>query len=163
MHYSNSNAGYSWYRTRTVTVKLNTGETMTGSPVELAGDDGRGGVKGFTMYECMGCSLAAVARQGKIVEVEYDGIRYRVLSQCCSSERTQLNCEPIGSVPVAANKPSVQDQVLGALRTTPDGMTARQISEALDCTRQWVFSALAGLMKSKQVKKDGFLYQISEG
>ncbi len=115
------------------------------------------------MYEHMGCTLAAVARAGKIVEVEWDGTRYRVVSQCCCSVRTQLNCEPIGSVPVATNKPSVQDQVLDALRTAPDGMTARQISEALDCTRQWVFSALAGLMKSKQVKKDGFLYQISEG
>ena len=53
------------------------------------------------MYESMGCTLCEVARAGRVVEVEFDGVLYRVFNCSIHPDSTCLNCEPIGRVPVA--------------------------------------------------------------
>ena len=104
--------------------------------------------------------LLELAETEAPAEVECDGIKYRVFRYRFGPHThgyIGVYGEPVGSV---SAKPSVQDQIVGALRAAPNGLTARQIGEALGFTTRWVFSALAALTKSGQVTKDGPLYRI---
>jgi hypothetical protein len=107
-----------------------------------------------------------LARGEKAAEVFVYGERYRVYRYekrpDDKLEQIRLHCEPIG-VGVAVDENSkrpIQEQILDELRSEPEGMTARQISDKLECTRQWVFSALNSLLKSQQVTKSGIVYRV---
>jgi hypothetical protein len=91
-------------------------------------------------------------------EIHYDGTKYRVYGYSIRHGYAEFRGEPVGS----AAKPAIQDQILGVLRASPNGMTARQIGDALRFTSRWVFTALAPLTKAGQVTKEGALYRAGD-
>jgi hypothetical protein len=108
--------------------------------------------------------LAELARKEEAAEVIWRGTRYRVykceVSEGGIYEQIKIYCEPMaGHGLTVAAQPSVQEQIMEALRLAPGGMTARQIGEKVECTRQWVFTSLAAMVRAKQVSKDGAVYR----
>ena len=97
-------------------------------------------------------------------EVHFDGVKYRANNYRDAGGEVRFYGDPIGTVGVTVSssaRPSIQDQVLEALRGSPNGLAARQIEESLKCSRRAVFSALTALSQSDQVAKDGLLYRVT--
>jgi hypothetical protein len=57
-------------------------------------------------------------------------------------------------------KLSVKEQILGVLKSAPEGLSPKQISERTECTERWVFSTLSALLRAGHVEKRGGTYFI---
>jgi hypothetical protein len=103
-----------------------------------------------------------VKDRGLITEIAWRGKLYRVWSYQLGTEVVQLNGEPIGrhveSSAPAGRAPGLRDQIAVMLKDAPEGMTARQIGDSLECGRSPLFRALSSLQMDGKVEKRGSLY-----
>jgi hypothetical protein len=109
--------------------------------------------------------LLQLAENNADAEIHFDGVKYRANKYRVDHGGVNFYGDPIGTVgvPVSSSaRPSIQEQCLETLRATPGGMTARQLEDKLQCSRRAIFSALAALVQSNQVAKDGLLYRARE-
>ncbi|MGB6772818.1 MAG: hypothetical protein WBE45_00445 [Terriglobales bacterium] len=100
-------------------------------------------------------------------EVHFEGTRFRVVKyrdKRYTHGGVHLVGEPVGTVgvTVSSTRPSIQEQVLEALRSAAGGMTARQVQYKLECSRRAVFAALSALAEEGRATKDGSLYRAGE-
>jgi hypothetical protein len=130
-------------------------------------------------------SALELLKSGKVTEAYVDGwyrVTYRtgIIGVDALTTRPQtieeslqyfhgveLDAEPIPGrtdVPTGVtvgNKPSIKDQILAALTSAPEGLTARQVGEKVECGKQWVFSNLSYLMRTGKVQKLGTVYRAA--
>src|SRR5579864_5524294 len=129
----------------------------------------------------------ALLKTGKVTELCVDGSWYRVtyktgtigvtattsrpltIDECLQITRgLDVDAEPIPgrmmtqqSGNSSSAQSSAKEKILEVISSAPDGLTWRQISDQVDCGKQWLFSCLNVLMRSGNVTKHGTVYKSS--
>jgi hypothetical protein len=163
-----------WWERHDVTIKFGEGQTLRTRCAGTGCNENKVRFGFSDSPEIM--ALAEKQAPAEISEFINNGIGtrwYRVSTYSIDAEerrslyqKIELECEPIpgptmGSGPNNA-KLSVQEKILGVLKSAPDGMSARDIAEQVpDCSTRWVFNSLARLVQTGSVEKRGALYRLS--